>query len=192
MNRKFIVLVVLCLAFAAWIVPQINAQRKVHRFHVLPSGDLKNKDEKESAEDLREFADALPLRGKDHCSHGVRDAIEAEYGVDIFRGARAEELERMRGKNVATLDGMHRMLIRNGYEMVPTENYIPQKGDVQCILYSKIKEKNGKTLAHAQYYDGRQWISDHKQPCSYSDDAYLKKVQVTPEKMLVWTYRRKQ
>lgn len=174
----------LCLAFV------FQSFAKEFTFTVLPSGDLKRKSDKQSEQDLQRYTESLSERGNERCSRGVREAIKAEYGIDIFDSAKPGDLTIYNGRYTATLQGLDHMLKRNGYEVVNPKGYIPQKGDVQGIAYLKpIQGRRG--LAHAQYYDGKSWISDHQQSASYANSALLSQVGLTANDIIVVTYRRK-
>lgn len=54
-----------------------------------------------------------------------------------------------------------------GFNEVPQDGYVPQKGDV--VVFSAIK---GHKHGHICMYDGHQWISDFKQRSMYSANAY--------------------
>ncbi|MFZ5805759.1 MAG: hypothetical protein ACOY3I_00930 [Verrucomicrobiota bacterium] len=158
---------------------------KTHSFNVLPSGDLRHKTEEQSEKDLQRYVNKLSTKGREHCSRGVREAIRAEYGIDIFKSARPGDLIMRHGRFDANIQGLDYMLKANGYEVVPPENYIPQKGDIQGIVYMK------KKYAHAQYFDGIQWVSDHVQPASGADPSLLQKGGMTTNDIFTITYRRK-
>ena len=54
-----------------------------------------------------------------------------------------------------------------GFNEVPQDGYVPQKGDV--VVFSAIK---GHKHGHICMYDGKQWVSDFKQRSMYSASAY--------------------
>lgn len=138
---------------------------------------------------LDKLESGLPDYSQQDCSQGVRKAIMAERGIDIFRGATSKEVNTVNGREAATNYGLDRMLRRNGYELIsPGANYTPQRGDVQCISYGTTINGYG---GHVQYYDGTDWISDHKQRGSAAAPDALRAEGLDPNKVAVWTYRRK-
>ena len=138
---------------------------------------------------LNTFEKDLPNSSQKNCSQGVRQAIMAERGIDIFRDARAREVGTFNGREAATIYGLDRMLRRNGYELISSgAGYVPQRGDVQSIFFGQ--EIDGYA-GHVQYFDGSSWISDYKQNASANDPNILRAGGVDPGKVEVWTYRRK-
>lgn len=184
MKKTFGVLFLISIVFSVAWAREIT-------FTVLPSGDLKRKSDQESARDLKNFSGGLSQIGSERCSRGVRDAVKAEYGIDIFDSAKPGDLIIYHGCYTATMAGMDNMLKRNGYEVINPSNYIPQKGDIQTIAYLKpIRGRSG--LAHAQYFDGNHWISDHVQKDSYANPSFIAQVGLTAKDLIVVVYRRRQ
>ncbi|MFZ5806564.1 MAG: hypothetical protein ACOY3I_05115 [Verrucomicrobiota bacterium] len=131
----------------------------------------------------------MPEHSEQNCSQGVRKAIMAERGIDIFKGANEKEVNTVNGREAATGYGIDRMLLRNGYERISSgADYIPKRGDVQSICFGKVVKGYG---GHVQYYDGDSWISDHKQRESAVNPEALRAQDIDPEKVIVMTYRRK-
>ena len=54
--------------------------------------------------------------------------------------------------------GYARILPQVGFKEIPTENYIPKKGDVSVLPHN-----NNHPYGHIAVYDGKQWVSDFRQ-----------------------------
>ena len=92
-------------------------------------------------------AQAVPGFGTGNCGTFCRRALEAG-GFDTG----ASDRPRSAGNWGPYFEG-------RGASKVSNENYVPQKGDIAVFAITP-KHENG----HVQIYDGKQWISDFKQP----------------------------
>ncbi len=54
--------------------------------------------------------------------------------------------------------GYARVLPQMGFKEVPTQNYVPRKGDISVLPRNK-----NHVFGHIAVYDGKQWVSDFKQ-----------------------------
>lgn len=179
--------------------PADNFKRKKGDYYSLSPSDIQKIredvkawpgwEERRITKALDKLETKLPNQSEQNCSQGVRDAIMAERGIDIFKGSSGLEVRTINDKEAATIYGMDRMLKRNGYQIISTgDDYNPERGDVQSICYGQ--EVNGYG-GHVQYYDGKRWISDHKQRISATDPEALKAQGINPSDVKTATYRRK-
>lgn len=122
--------------------------------------------------------------GNNNCGQGVINAIEQETGVNIASNAQPGQIV----NGHPTVDGMGQMLQQNGYSPVSSQGYTPQPGDVQCINFGG--QGIGGYGGHTQYYNGQEWISDHRQGMSYANSGFLRANGIDPSRVTVTTYRR--
>jgi hypothetical protein len=112
--------------------------------------------------DMDKFADtlnknALP-KSENWCAKYVRIALE-KAGADT------------RGHPKQAKD-WGPTLERNGFVILDKDGYTPQKGDIVVIQpYKPFPKDDG----HMAAYDGKQWISDHKQRDFWGGDGYRTK-----------------
>lgn len=61
----------------------------------------------------------------------------------------------------------NKILLQLGFNEIPTENYIPIKGDISVL------PRNSKScFGHIAIYDGHHWISDFEQTSIYPGESY--------------------
>jgi len=108
--------------------------------------------------DVDNFAEALDKNAEatsqSDCAKYVRRALQAA-GFDVSGHPRSAK-------------DWGPTLEKNGFKPLDENGYVPQKGDVVVIQPYEGGNKNG----HMAAYDGKQWVSDFKQPGFWPGPGY--------------------